>query len=106
MADNHDPECPSTTLNPVTEHGSIERGSKHNANKLEAEPQQHEYLVYPAEDIDGKEQLELHIQIHSATGGDEPHRVFQVGSEPEKIQFWVVYATPEVADRITKLSKV
>jgi hypothetical protein len=104
MADNHNPKSLSGTLNLVAQPGSVERKGKHNANKLEAEPQQHEYMVWPAKDLDGKEQLELQIQIHSATGGDEPRSV--IGSEPEKIQFWVVKATPDEAETIAKLFKV
>jgi hypothetical protein len=104
MADIHNLKSLSGILNTVAQPGSVERKGNHNANKLKAEPQQHEYMVWPAKDLDGKEQLELQSLIHFATGGDEPRSV--VGSEPEKIQFWVVKATPDVAETITKLFKV
>jgi hypothetical protein len=104
MADTHNLKSLSETLNPFAPSGSVERKRQQNANKLEVQPQQHEYMVWPAKGLDRNEQLELQSQIHSATGGDEPLSV--AGSEPEEILFWVIKATPNVAETIKNLFKV
>jgi hypothetical protein len=104
MADNHNLTSLSESLNPVAQNDLVEQNGQHQASKPEAQPQQHEYLVWPEKDMDGREQLELQNQIRSATGGVKPHRV--MGSWPEKFLFWVVNVTPNVAVTIEKLSKV
>lgn len=101
IADNRNLTSASESLNPVAQHEPVEQIGQHQASKLEAQPQQYEYLVWPEKDIDGKEQLELQNQIQSAAGGIVPHRVMR--SSPEEFLFWVANVTPNVAETIKKL---
>lgn len=104
MADTYNLKVPLEPQNPVAQPALVDQKDKRNADKLEAQPQQHEYLIFPEKNLDKREQLKLQSQIQSAIRGEEPYSY--VGYEQEKILYWVVNVTPDAAETIKKLAKV